>query len=88
LDIGIHQYIFVASILDPCVSEDLREMMTTEEYNQPKSDVIAVMVEKLKGYEKCQSKNAHKTQLISSAATHPAKNDSKCSHVKYKMFHR
>ena len=66
--IGIHQYFFVASFLDPRVSPLLSDMMIHDDYNMLKSDVIDLMVSKLKANDKQLNENA--LQQPSSPATH------------------
>ena len=49
--IGIHQYFFVASFLDPQVAPLLSDMMTPDSYNMLKSNVIDFIVAKLKAID-------------------------------------
>ncbi len=58
--IGIHQYFFVASYVDPRVAPLLSDMMTPDDYNMLKSDVIGFMVAKLKSNDKLVNENAPK----------------------------
>jgi hypothetical protein len=84
--IGIHQYFFAASILDPRVAPLLSEMMTTADYNQLKLDVIDFMVGMLKANNK-HDNNTHPKPSADATAPHPGKNSSKSSQLKDKMFH-
>jgi hypothetical protein len=67
--IDIHQYFFVASFLDPRVSPLLSDMMIHDDYNMLKSDVIDLMVSKLKANDKQLNENA--LQQPSAPATLP-----------------
>ncbi len=58
--IGIHQYFFGASSLDPQVAPLLSDMMTPDDYSMLKSDVIDLMVAKLKANDKLFNENAPK----------------------------
>ena len=58
--------------------------MIHDDYNMLKSDVIDLMVSKLKANDKQLNENA--LQQPSSPATHSPKNDSKRSQLKDKMF--
>ena len=83
--IGIHQYFFVASFLDPRVAPLLSDMMTPDDYNMLKSDVIDFMVAKLKARsDNLFNENAPKQK--SAPATQPPQNNSKRSQLKDKMF--
>ncbi len=85
--IGIHLYFFVASFLDPRVAPLLGDMMTPDDYNMLKSDVIDFMVRMIKANAKLFNENALKQPSAPSApATQPPKNDSKWSQLKDKMF--
>lgn len=46
--IGIHQYFFSTSLVDPRVSPLLIDMITPNNYNLLKSDVIDFMIAKIK----------------------------------------
>jgi hypothetical protein len=59
-------------------------MMIHDDYNMLKSDVIDLMVRKLKANDKQLNENA--LQQHSAPATHPPKNDSNRSQLKDKMF--
>jgi hypothetical protein len=59
-------------------------MMTPDDYNMLKFDVIDFMVAKLKSNDKLFNENAPKQP--SAPATQPPKNDLKCSQLKDKMF--
>jgi hypothetical protein len=85
--IGIHQYFFVAAFLDPRVAPLLCDMMTTDDYNMLKSDVIDFMVTKIKANAKLFNENALKQPSApSTPATQLPKNDSKRSQFKDDMF--
>jgi hypothetical protein len=85
--IGIHQYFFVASFLNPQVAPLLGDMMTPDDYNMLKSNVIDFMVTKIKANAKLFNENTLKQPSAPSApATQPPKNDSKSSQLKDKMF--
>jgi hypothetical protein len=71
--IGIHQYFFVASYVDPRVAPLLSDMMTPDDYNALKSNVIDFMVAKLNSNDKLANENAPKQP--SAPATQPPKND-------------
>jgi hypothetical protein len=58
--IGIHQYFFVASFLDPQVAPLLGDMMTPDDYNMLKSNVIDFMVTKIKANAMLFNENALK----------------------------
>jgi hypothetical protein len=58
--IGIHQYFFVASFLDPQVAPLLGDMMTPDDYNMLKSDVIGFIVTKIKANAKLFNEKALK----------------------------
>jgi hypothetical protein len=80
-------YFFVASFLDPRVAPLLGDMMTPDDYNMLKSNVIDFMVTKIKANAKLFDKNALKQSSAPSApATKPPKNDSKSYRLKDKMF--
>ncbi len=77
--------LFVASFLDPRVAPLLSDMMTPDDYNMLKSDVIDFMVAKLKARsDNLFNENAPKEK--SAPATQPPQNNSKCSQLKDKMF--
>jgi hypothetical protein len=85
--IGIHQYFFVASFLDPRVAPLLGDMMIPDDYNMLKSDVIDFMVIKIKANAKLYNENALKQPSAPSVpATQPSKNDSKHSQLKITCF--
>ncbi len=65
--IGIHQYFFVASFLDPPVAPLLGDMMTLDDYNMLKSNEIALMVTKIKANAKLFNENALKQPSAPSA---------------------
>jgi hypothetical protein len=62
-------------------------MVTPDDYNMLKSNVIDFMVTKIKANAKLFNENALKQPSAPSApATQPPKNESKCSQLKDKMF--
>jgi len=83
--IGIHQYFFAASLVDPRVSPLLIDMMTPDDYNMLKSDVIDFMIAKIKA-KNDKRFNENAPEQPSAPATQPRKNDSIHSQLKDKMF--
>jgi hypothetical protein len=86
--LGIHQCFIVASFLDPRVDPLLLgDMMTPDDYNMLKPDVIDFMVTKIKANAMLFNDGALKQPSAPSApATQPPKNDAKRSQLKDKMF--
>ena len=59
---GIHQYYFFAALLDPRVAPMLAEMMSGEDYDNLKKDVINAMIQKALLEKASQSKTASDNQ--------------------------
>ena len=83
---GIHQYFFVASILDPRFAPLLSEMMTTANYNQLKLDVIDFLAGMLTKANNKHNNNTYPKPSAGATASHSGKNYSKSSQLKDKMF--
>ena len=65
--IGLHQYFFFASFLDPRVLLILVDIMTDEDFQQLKDDIIDQMVAKSKAMNKKKKPPAPRTSLTATA---------------------
>ena len=69
--VGIHQFFFFAALLDPRVAPMLPEMMTPEDYQLLKSDIIDAMLAKAKAINVKASDNTNQPTENSNSEENP-----------------
>ncbi len=87
--VGIHQFFFIAALIDPRIAPLLRTLMTANDYTELKDDVAELMIAKMKASKPNGNNHATETPATptSAATSTPTTSQAKRARKMGAMFH-